>query len=293
MNAIKDKTVFITGASRGIGLAIGERAAREGANVVIAAKTAEPHPKLEGTIYTAAERIEALGGKALPLVCDVRDEANVEAAVAQAVDKFGGIDVVVNNASAVFPMPTADTPIKRWDLMHQVNARGTFLVTQKCLPHLLQSDNPHILSLSPPLDMKTKWFAPHVAYTSAKYGMSLCVLGWAGEFKGKIGVNAIWPRTAIATAAISNVLVDEEALKACRKPEILGEVAYRVMTKSAADFTGNFLIDDNFLVDEGVTDLDQYSMTPGVPLLPDFFVPDEPPAPEGVNLMDLSALTGH
>ena len=285
--SLSGKTIFITGASRGIGLAIAERCARDGANIVIAAKTDQPHPKLEGTIYTAADAVEAAGGKALPIVCDIRDEASVEAAIAKTIATFGGIDAVVNNASAIFPMGTADTPMKRWDLMHQVNARGTYLVTQKCLPHLMKADNPHILALSPPLDMQTKWFAPHVAYTSAKFGMSLCILGWAGEFKGKIAANAIWPRTAVATAAISNILVNEEALKQCRKPEILADTAYRVLTKPAADFTGNFLIDDTFLVSEGVTDLDQYSYEAGIELLPDFFVPEEPPAPEGVKIMDI------
>jgi citronellol/citronellal dehydrogenase len=285
--SLKGKTIFITGASRGIGEAIAVRAAQDGANIAIAAKTAEPHPKLPGTIHTAAAAIEKAGGKALPIVCDIRDEAAVEAAVAQTVEAFGGIDIVVNNASAIFPMPTKDTPIKRWDLMHQVNARGTFLVTQKCLPYLEKAENPHILALSPPLDMSTKWFAPHVAYTSAKYGMSLCILGWAGEFKGKIAANAIWPRTAIATAAIANVLVNEEAFKQCRKPEILAETAYRVMTKPAAEFTGNFIIDDTFLASEGVTDLEQFSVEPGVELLPDFFVPDDVPAPDGVKIMDV------
>jgi citronellol/citronellal dehydrogenase len=283
--SLEGKTIFITGASRGIGEAIAVRCARDGANIAIAAKTADPHPKLPGTIHTAAEAIEKAGGKALPIVCDIREEAQVDAAVAQTVDAFGGIDIVVNNASAIFPMPTKDTPIKRWDLMHQVNARGTFLVTQKCLPYLEKSENPHILALSPPLDMSTKWFAPHVAYTSAKYGMSLCILGWAGEFRGKIAANAIWPRTAIATAAISNVLAGEEAFKQCRKPEILAETAYRVLTKPAAEFTGNFVIDDTFLVSEGVTDLEQYSVEPGAELLPDFFVPDNVPVPDGVKIM--------
>ncbi|WP_421792360.1 SDR family oxidoreductase [Hyphobacterium sp.] len=286
--SLEGKTLFITGASRGIGQAIAERCARDGANIVVAAKTADPHPKLEGTIYTAADAVEKAGGKALPLVVDIRDEANVEAAIAKSVDHFGGIDIVVNNASAIFPRSTKDTPVKRWDLMHQVNARGTYLVTQKCLPHLEKAENPHILALSPPLDMDVKWFAPHVAYTSAKYGMSLCILGWSGEFKGKIAANAIWPRTAIATAAIANVLAGEEAFKNCRKPEILADTAYLVLNKPAAEFTGNFLIDDSFLVSEGVTNLDQYAVSPGDELLPDFFVPENPPAPEGVNIMNIS-----
>jgi citronellol/citronellal dehydrogenase len=286
--SLAGKTIFITGASRGIGEAIAVRCARDGANVAIAAKTAEAHPKLPGTIHTAAAAIGKAGGKALPLVCDIREEAQVEAAVAKTVETFGGIDIVVNNASAIFPMPTRDTPIKRWDLMHQVNARGTYLVTQKCLPYLEKAENPHILALSPPLDMREMWFAPHVAYTSAKYGMSLCILGWAGEFRGRIAANAIWPRTAIATAAISNVLAGEEAFRNCRKPEILAETAYRVMLKPAAEFTGNFLIDDSFLVSEGVTDLDQYAVDPSAELLPDFFVPEEPAAPAGVKIMNLA-----
>lgn len=284
---LKGKTIFITGASRGIGLAIAERCARDGANIAIAAKTVEPHPKLEGTIHTAAKAIEAAGGKALPIQCDIRDEASVEAAVKATADAFGGIDIVVNNASAIFPMPTKDTPAKKWDLMHQVNARGTYVVTRACLPFLEKAENPHILALSPPLDMRAMWFGPHVAYTSAKFGMSLCILGWSDEFRGKIAANAIWPRTAVATAAIANILAGEEAMKNCRKPEILAETAYRVLTKPAASFTGNFLIDDSFLVSEGITDLDQYSMEPGVELLPDFFVPEDPPAPPGVRIMDV------
>ena len=285
--SLKGKTIFITGASRGIGEAIAVRCAADGANIAIAAKTDTPHPKLPGTIHTAAEAVEKAGGKALPIVCDIRDEASVEQAVAKTAETFGGIDIVINNASAIFPAGTADTPVRRWDLMHQVNARGTYLVTQKCLPWLEKSQNPHILALSPPLDMKTKWFAPHVAYTSSKFGMSLCVLGWAGEFKGRIAANAIWPRTAIATAAIANVLAGEEAFRNCRKPEILAETAYRVLTKPAAEFTGHFLIDDSFLVSEGVSDLDQFAVEPGAELLPDFFVPDDPPAPEGVKIMDV------
>ncbi|GGE31122.1 short chain dehydrogenase [Marinicauda pacifica] len=286
--SLKGKTIFITGASRGIGEAIALRCARDGANIVIAAKTEEPHPKLPGTIHTAAEAVEKAGGRALPIVCDIRDEENVEHAVKTAAEHFGGIDAVINNASAIFPRSTAETPIKRWDLMHQVNARGTFLVTQKCLPWLEKSENPHILALSPPLDMKQKWFAPHVAYTSAKFGMSLCILGWSGEFAGKIAANAIWPRTAIATAAVSNVLAGEEAFKNCRKPEILAETAYRVLTKPAAQFSGNFLIDDTFLASEGVTDFDQFAVEPGHELLPDFFVPDDAVAPDGVKIMDIS-----
>ncbi|WP_300556312.1 NAD(P)-dependent oxidoreductase [Maricaulis sp.] len=291
--SLKDKTIFITGASRGIGLAIAERCARDGANIVIAAKSDVAHPRLEGTIHTAAEAIEKAGGKALAVKCDIRDEANVEDAVAQAVEHFGGIDAVVNNASAIFPVGTKDVPMKRYDLMHGVNGRGTFLVTQKCLPHLEKAENPHILVLSPPLDMRPMWFGPHVAYTSAKYQMSLCVLGWGEEFKGKIAANAIWPRTAVATAAISNVLADDAAMKQCRKPEILADTAYRVLNKPAADFTGNFLIDDTFLYSEGVTDFEQYAVTPGTDLLPDFFVPGEEdaPTPPGVKLMDLSGLS--
>ncbi|MFN3835643.1 MAG: SDR family oxidoreductase [Glycocaulis sp.] len=284
---LKGKTIFVTGASRGIGLAIAERCARDGANIAIAAKTVEPHPKLEGTIHTAAKAIEAAGGKALPIQCDIRDEASVEAAVKATADRFGGIDIVINNASAIFPMPTRDTPAKKWDLMHQVNARGTYVVTRACLPFLEKAANPHILALSPPLDMRAMWFGPHVAYTSAKYGMSLCILGWSEEFRGKIAANAIWPRTAVATAAIANVLAGEDAFRNCRKPEILAETAYRVLIKPAASFTGHFLIDDSFLVSEGVTDLDQYSMEPGVELLPDFFVPEHPPAPPGVKIMDV------
>jgi citronellol/citronellal dehydrogenase len=285
--SLKGRTIFITGASRGIGEAIAVRCAADGANIAIAAKTDQPHPKLPGTIHTAAEAVEKAGGKALPIVCDIRDEQSVEDAVAKTAETFGGIDIVINNASAIFPMSTKDTPIKRWDLMHQVNARGTYLVTQKCLPWLEKSDNAHILALSPPLDMKTKWFAPHVAYTSSKFGMSLCVLGWAGEFRGRIAANAIWPRTAIATAAIANVLAGEEAFRNCRKPEILAETAYRVLIKPAADFTGHFLIDDTFLISEGVTDRDPFSVEPGQELLPDFFVPDDPPAPPGVKIMDV------
>lgn len=286
--SLKGKTIFITGASRGIGLAIGERCARDGANIVIAAKSDTVDPRLEGTIHTAAAAIEAAGGQALAVKCDIRDEAQVEAAVAAAVDRFGGIDAVINNASAIYPRGTADVPMKRYDLMHQVNGRGTFLTTQKCLPHLMKAENPHIIALAPPLDMRGMWFGSHVAYTSAKYQMSLCILGWGEEFKGKIGANAIWPRTAVATAAISNVLANDEAMKNCRKPEILADTAYKVLNKPAADFTGNFLIDDSFLWEEGERDLDQYSYDPSIELLPDFFVPEEPAAPPGVKIMNVT-----
>lgn len=287
MSSLSGRTAFITGATRGIGLAIGKALAAEGANIVVIGKTTEPHPKLPGTIFTAAAEIETAGGQALPIACDIRSEEKVQAAVDQAVERFGGIDIVVNNASAIFPRGTLDTPMKRYDLMHSVNSRGTFLVTQRCLPHLLKSDNPHILVMSPPLDMKVKWFARNVAYTSAKFGMSMCVLGWAGEFKGQIAANALWPRTAIATAAIANILMGEEAFVACRKPEILADAALRIVQKDARSFTGNFIIDDTFLVEEGVTDLDQYSVQPGIPLLPDFFVPEDSKVPDGVVMSDI------
>jgi citronellol/citronellal dehydrogenase len=287
MSDLSGKTAFITGATRGIGLAIGKTLGAAGANVVVIGKTTEPHPKLPGTIYTAAQEIEAAGGQALPIACDIRSEERVQAAVDQTIERFGGIDFVINNASAIFPRSTLDTPIKRWDLMHQVNARGTFLVTQRCLPHLLKSDNPHILAMSPPLDMRQKWFGPHVAYTSAKFGMSMCILGWAREFKGQIAANALWPRTAVATAAIANVLMGEEAFVACRKPSILADAVLRIVQKDAKSFTGNFIIDDTFLASEGVTDFEQYSVQPGVPLIPDFFIPDDIPMPEGVVLADI------
>ncbi len=282
--SLKGKTLFITGASRGIGLAIGLRAARDGANVVVAAKTAEPHPKLPGTIHTAAEQIEAAGGRALPLVVDVRDEAAVKGALDRTVATFGGLDVVVNNASAISLTPAAETDMKRFDLMHQINTRGTFMVSKHAIPHLERAENPHILMLSPPLDMKEKWFAPHVAYSIAKYGMSLCVLGLAGELRPKgIAVNALWPRTTIATAAIRNVVGGEAMMRASRTPEILADAAHAVFLKPARSFTGNFLIDDTFLASEGVTDFDRYRVDPTVPLQPDFFVPADsrPPAPLG------------
>jgi citronellol/citronellal dehydrogenase len=272
MSTLQGKTLFITGASRGIGKAIALRAARDGANVVIAAKTAEPHPKLPGTIYTAAQEVEAAGGRALPLVVDIRDEAVVGAAVARAVETFGGIDILVNNASAIALTPTLMTPMKRYDLMHQVNARGTFLCSQACLPHLLKAANPHILNISPPLNMEERWFSGHVAYTMAKFGMSMCVLGMAGEFRGKVGVNALWPRTAIATSAVKNLMGGDQMMSRSRKPEIMADAAHVILTRPQADCTGNFFIDDAVLTAAGVTDLDPYAVTPGVELLPDFFV---------------------
>jgi citronellol/citronellal dehydrogenase len=268
---LKGKTLFITGASRGIGLSIGLRAARDGANVVIAAKTSDPHPKLPGTIHTAAKEIEAAGGKALPIVCDIRFEEQVQSAIEQAVKAFGGIDILVNNASAISLTGTLETPMKKYDLMNGINARGTYLCSQVCLPHLLKAENPHILNLSPPLSMKSKWFSGHVAYSMAKFGMSMCVLGMAEEFSGQVGVNALWPRTVIATAAVMNLLGGEEAVSQARKPEILADAAYLVLT-GPKTFTGNFLIDEDFMRTRGVTDFSKYLVTPGVEPLPDFFV---------------------
>jgi citronellol/citronellal dehydrogenase len=259
MTSLKGKTLFITGASRGIGLAIAKRAAADGANIAIAAKTTEPHPKLAGTIYSAAEAIEKAGGKALPLVVDVRDEAMVEAAVQKTVDTFGGIDILVNNASAISLTGTLETPMKRYDLMHQINTRGTYLCSQKCLPHLLKGE---------------RWFAPHVAYTMAKFGMSMCVLGMAGEFRDKgVAVNALWPRTAIDTDAM-NVITGPDFRRRCRKPEIMADAAYIILTKPSRECTGNFFIDDEVLASAGVTDLSKYRHE-GVAekdLVPDFFV---------------------
>jgi citronellol/citronellal dehydrogenase len=281
--SLQGKTLFITGASRGIGLAIALKAAADGANVAIAAKTVEPHPKLEGTIYTAAEAIERGGGRALPLVVDVRDEESVRQALEKAAQAFGGIDIVVNNASAIQLTPVAQTDMRRFDLMHQINARGTFVVSKFALPYLMQSAQPHILMLSPPLDMQTKWFAPHTAYSMAKFGMSLVVLGLAGELRGKVAVNALWPRTTIATAAIKNLLGGDAIMRMSRKPEILAEAAYRVFQKPVS-FTGNFLIDDTFLASEGVSEFDNYRVDPSQPLQVDFFVPDTMPPPAGVSL---------
>ena len=273
MSTLKNKTLFITGASRGIGKAIALRAARDGANIVIAAKTAEPHPKLSGTIYTAAEEVEAAGGKALPCVVDIRSEEMVQDAVQKAASTFGGIDILVNNASAIFLAGTLDTPMKRYDLMHQVNARGTYLCSQVCLPYLKKAENPHILNLSPPLNMEARWFAPHVAYTMAKFGMSMCVLGMAEEFKkDKVAVNALWPRTTIATAAIQNLLGGDKVMKSSRVPAIMGDAAHAILTRDSATCTGRFFIDDEALAEAGITDLDHYAVTPGAPLTPDFFI---------------------
>jgi citronellol/citronellal dehydrogenase len=273
MASLKGRTLFITGASRGIGEAIALRAARDGANIAIAAKTAEPHPKLPGTIYTAAKAIEEAGGQALPLIVDVRMEDQVEAAVAETVKKFGGIDILVNNASAIHLTGTVATPMKKYDLMHQINTRGTFLCSQKCIPHLAKSDNGHILNLSPPLNMEERWFAPHVAYTMAKFGMSLCVLGMAGELRAqKIGVNALWPRTVIATAAVRNLLGGDATVRGSRQPEIMADAAHVVLTRSSRECTGNFFIDEDLLRSTGVTDFTKYAVDPSAALLPDFFV---------------------
>jgi len=270
---LKGKTLFISGASRGIGKVIGLRAAKDGANVVIAAKTAEPHPRLPGTVYTAAEEIEAAGGKALPCIVDIRFEDQVEAAVSKAVETFGGIDILVNNASAINLTGTEATTMKRYDLMHQVNTRGTFLCSQKCLPQLRKADNPHILNISPPLNMEAKWFGPHVAYTMAKYGMSMCVLGMAEELKGAgIAVNALWPQTAIATAAVRNLLGGDDAIKRCRKPEIMSDAAHAILTRSSREHTGNFYVDEAVLREEGLTDFGDYAVDRSVEPMPDFFL---------------------
>ena len=265
--------MFVTGASRGIGLAIALRAARDGANVAIAAKTVIPDPRLPGTIFTAAEEIEKAGGKALPIACDIRDEQSVEKAIADTAAKFGGIDILVNNASAISLTGTLQTPMKRFDLMNQINQRGTFMVSQKALPHLLKAANPHVLNLSPPLDFDLKWFANHPAYTLAKYSMSVYAWAMAAEFKGKVAFNCLWPRTGIATAAIRNVLGGDDGMKACRKPEIMADAAYAIFNRPSGECSGNFFIDDEVLAAEGVTNFDQYAVSPGTPLMPDFFVP--------------------
>jgi citronellol/citronellal dehydrogenase len=278
--SLAGKTLFITGASRGIGLAIALRAAGDGANIAIAAKTAEPHPKLAGTIYTAAQEIERAGGKALPLIVDVRDETVVKDALAKTAARFGGIDIVVNNASAIQLTGVVDTDMKRFDLMHQINARGTFLVSKWAIAYLAKAANPHILMISPPLDMKEKWFAPHTAYTMAKFGMSLVVLGLAGELRPKgIAVNALWPRTVIATAAVRNLLGGDAMMRRARQPAIMADAAYAIFCTPSRQLTGRFLIDDNFLAEQGVTDFDRYRVDPTQQLAPDFFVPDDIPPP--------------
>lgn len=274
--SLNNKTLFISGASRGIGLAIARRAASEGANVVVAAKTDRPHRKLQGTIHSAAREIEASGGQALPLVMDVRDDVSVRTAIESAAERFGGIDIVVNNASAIQLTDIRNTAMRRFDLMHQVNSRGAFMVSKYALPYLEKAANPHILMLAPPLDMQAKWFAGHTAYSMAKFGMSLCVLGLAAELRSEgIAVNALWPRTTIATAAIRNVLGGEAMIQASRKPEIVADAAALIFQKPAAGFSGQFLIDDSFLWAEGLRDFDRYRVNPAVPLQPDFFVPDD------------------
>ena len=286
MTTLAGKTLLITGASRGIGLAIGLRAARDGANVAILAKTADPNPKLPGTIHSAAAEIEAAGGKALPIQCDIRFEEQIEAAVAQTVARFGGIDICVNNASAIALTPIDKTDLKRFDLMFGINTRGTLAVSKACLPHLRKAANPHILMLSPPLDMNPKWFAGHVAYSIAKYGMSLAVLGLSAELaKDGIAVNALWPRTTIATAAVNNLLGGEMLMRMSRKPDILADAAHLIFTQPARQLTGRFLIDDTFMHEVGgVTDFEGYRVDTTVELAPDFFVPDGIPAPPGVKL---------
>jgi citronellol/citronellal dehydrogenase len=272
VRTLKNKTMFITGASRGIGLAIALRAARDGANIAIAAKTTEPHPKLPGTIFTAAKEIEAAGGRALPLSVDIRNEEQIAEAVKKTVAQFGGIDILVNNASAISLTGTVATPMKRFDLMHGVNVRGTYACSQACIPYLEKASNPHILNNSPPLHMKAKWFKDHVAYTMAKFGMSMCVLGMSEELRDSgIAVNAIWPRTTIATSA-TMMLGGEDMVNRCRKPEIMADAAHAILTRPSRECTGNFFIDDEVLRAEGVTDLDQYAVSPGAELIPDFFI---------------------
>ncbi len=287
MRPLAGKTLFITGASRGIGLAIALRAARDGANIAIAAKTAQPHPKLAGTIYSAAADVERVGGKALPLVVDVRDDAAVRQALEATAEAFGGIDIVVNNASAIQLTPVADTDMKRFDLMHQINARGSFLVSKYALPYLERAANPHILMISPPLDMKEKWFAPHTAYSMAKFGMSLVVLGLAGELRDKgIAVNALWPRSIIATAAIKNLLGGEERMRKARKPEIMADAAYEIFISPARALTGRFLIDDSFLAERGARDFEPYRIDATQVLSRDFFLPDDIAPPPNVETVE-------
>ena len=287
--SLKGKTMFVTGASRGIGLAIALKAAKDGASIVIAAKTAETHKHLPGTIYSAAKEIEAAGGQALPLVVDVRDENNVYEAAAKAEAQFGGIDICVNNASAIQMTGTLQTDMKRYDLMNQVNARGTFVTSKACIPYLKKSSNPHVLMISPPLDMSPRWFQGHTAYSMAKFGMSMCVLGMAAEFKEEgVAFNALWPRTGIATAAIQFALSGEDALKSCRKVDIMADAAYVILNKPSRACTGNFFIDDIVLYESGERDFDKYRVDPTRNLMPDFFVPDAAKLPPGVKLEALA-----
>ncbi|MEC7999777.1 MAG: NAD(P)-dependent oxidoreductase [Pseudomonadota bacterium] len=282
--SLKDKVIFVSGGSRGIGLAMAKRAAQDGAKLALAAKTAEPHPKLPGTIYTAAEEIVEAGGEALPLICDIRDEDNVRDVVNQTVEHFGGIDICINNASAIQLTNTMDTEMKRYDLMHQINGRGTYMVSRYCIPHLLKAENPHILNLSPPLDMSAKWFAGHTAYTMAKYTMSMCVLGMAEEFKDRgVAVNALWPRTAIQTAAVQNHLGGDAVMKISRTVEIMADAAYEILKKDSKSYTGNFCIDDLVLYEAGVRDFSKYAQAPFGELMPDFFVPDNTPLPKEIQ----------
>ena len=273
MANLKGKTLFITGASRGIGKAIALRAAANGANIAVIGKTAEPHPKLSGTVYTAVEEIQSAGGQALACITDIRSEEQLQAAVQHTVDTFGGIDILINNASAIFLAGTCKTPMKRFDLMHSVNVRATYMASQHCLPHLLKSNNPHILNISPPLNIESRWFAPHVAYTMSKFGMSMCVLGMAEEFREQgVAVNALWPKTVIATAAVQNLLGGDEVVARSRKPEIMADAAHAIFTKDSRDCTGNFFVDEEVLKDDGITNFENYAVTPGADLLPDFFL---------------------
>jgi len=282
--SLKDKVIFISGASRGIGLAIVKKAAEDGAKIAIAAKTVDPHPKLEGTIFTAAEEIQKAGGQALPLQCDIRSEESVNNCVKQTVEHFGGIDICINNASAISLTPTLQTDMKRYDLMHNINGRGTFLVSKTCIPHLLKAENPHILNLSPPLDMNEIWFQGSVAYTVAKFNMSMFVLGMAAEFKGQIAVNALWPRTAIKTAAVKNILGGDEMMQKSRDPQIMADAAYIILNKDKDLFTGNYVIDDTLLAEHGETNFRKYADYPFAELMPDFFVPaDSYPVPKAVK----------
>jgi citronellol/citronellal dehydrogenase len=283
--SLRGKTLFITGASRGIGLAIALRAARDGANIAIAAKTAEPHPKLAGTIHTAAAEVERAGGRALPLVVDVRDEAAVAAAVARCAEHFGGIDVCVNNASAINLAPTEQIDIRRYDLIQQINTRGTFVTTRACLPYLKRAANPHVLTLSPPLDLRPQWFAAHLAYSLSKFGMSLCMLGMAEEYRAAgIACNALWPRTTIATAAVEFALGGPAMMRRSRKPEIVADAAHAILMRPARDCSGRFFIDDSVLYEEGVRDFGPYSVEPGGALLADLFIARDAPPPPGVRV---------